>query len=167
MMNSCLNVIEYNCKQLGHSLGNPLMLFPYRNTNPHFFQRAFFQFSIQELGWTLLYWQLCDHKLFFKFEYLLLTLSSYIVAARQRENMKYLSGHRELKAPFLHGNVSGIRDNSLQWWAKQPFCGNVFFVMFSGAQLHKYAFLLTCSECGEYGLFDGALLHQTDLKCSF
>lgn len=37
--------------------------------------------------------------------------------------MKYLSGHRVLKAQLRHGNVAGIRDNGLQWWAKQPFCG--------------------------------------------
>lgn len=46
------------------------------------------------------------------------------------------------------------------------FVAMFFFVMFSGAQLHKHVFLLMFSECGEYGLFDGALLHQTDLKCS-
>ncbi|XP_070777132.1 rho GTPase-activating protein 10 isoform X4 [Enoplosus armatus] len=32
----------------------------------------------------------------------------------ERKNMKYLSGHRVLKAQLLHGNVAGIRDNGLQ-----------------------------------------------------
>lgn len=42
--------------------------------------------------------------------------------------MKYLSGHHALKAQFLHGNVAGVRDNTLQWWAKQAFCGDGFYV---------------------------------------
>lgn len=123
-----------NCKQLGHSMGNPLMLFSceYKSLFPNAVppECILAKLWIQELCWTLLYWQLCDHKLFFFSLYILFLLSHPTLLLLCRKNMKYLSGHRVLKAQLLHGNVAGIRDNGLQWWAKQPFCGRVF--MFSG-----------------------------------
>lgn len=58
-----------NCKQLGHSMGNPLMLFSceYKSLFPNAVppECILAKLWIQELCWTLLYWQLCDHKLFF------------------------------------------------------------------------------------------------------
>lgn len=102
------------------------------------------EFWIQELGWTLSHWQLCDHKLFFFSLYILFLLSHPALLLFCRKNMKYLSGHRVLKAQLLHGNVAGIRDNSLRWWAKQPFHGRFFFYVFR--KRCKYGFLLTFAE---------------------
>lgn len=60
-----------------------------------------------------------------------------------RENMKYLLGHRVLKAHLLHGNVAGIPDNGLQWWAKQPSRGNSFYV-FGKAMAQTRLFTYLC-----------------------
>lgn len=74
-LNSLLNAFKCRwgiCRKLGHSVGNPLMAFSYKykssffpNVVPH--GRILPKFWIRELGRALLYWQLCDHKLFFIF----------------------------------------------------------------------------------------------------
>lgn len=79
---------------------------------------------------------------FFFSLYIFFLLSHPTLLLLCRKNMKYLSGHRVLKAQLLHGNVAGIRDNCLQWWAKTTSLWK-WFLCFRETRRHKFGFLLT------------------------
>lgn len=117
---SAIRCCRGNCKQLGHSMGNPLMLFSCEYKSSYFQMRFHRSAFLQNSEFKNSAEHCCiDNSVttnfFFQFVYPPSPLSHPTLLLLCRKNMKYLSGHPVLKAQLLHGNVAGIRDNGLQW----------------------------------------------------
>lgn len=132
-------------KQLGHSMG-----FSYEYKSLYFQMRFCWSAFLQNSKFKNSAKHCCiDNSVTTKFFfglYFLFLLPRPPLLPLCRKNMKYLSGHRVLKAQLLHGNVAGIPDNGLQRWAKQPFFGTFFLCFQERCCIKMHLFLPTFAK---------------------